>query len=91
MKKLPHVRLAIFGALSPREVSQALSVLMKRPTGMKYMLAMLCSNPAATKAAIGGIMLKILSVVLRALKHNQTARQTRALQKMPRTKACTKS
>ena len=50
---------------------------------MKYMFAMLCSNPAATNAAMGKIMARILSVVLRALYVNQTARQTNALQRIP--------
>lgn len=27
---------------------------MNSPVGMKYMFATLCSNPAATKAAMGG-------------------------------------
>jgi hypothetical protein len=30
-------------------------------------LAILCSNPEATKAAIGGMMVKILSTLVRAL------------------------
>ena len=34
---------------------------------MKYMLAMLCSKPAATKAVIGKMIARILSVVVRAL------------------------
>jgi hypothetical protein len=47
---------------------------------MKYMFATLCSKPAATNAAIGGTIARIRSVVVRALKVSQTARQTRALQ-----------
>ena len=31
---------------------------------MKYMLATLCSKPAATNAAIGGTIARILSVTL---------------------------
>jgi hypothetical protein len=34
---------------------------------MKYTFAMLCSNPAATKSAIGGMIVKTLSTVSRAL------------------------
>ena len=47
------------------------------------MLAMLCSNPAATNAVIGGRIARIRSVVVRAEKQSQTAMQTRALQKIP--------
>ena len=50
---------------------------------MKYMLATLCSKPAATKAAIGGTTARILSAVVRALYVSQTARQTSALQSAP--------
>ena len=41
--------------------------LMKSPTGIKYMLATLCSNPAETKAEMGKMMERIRSVVERAL------------------------
>src|SRR3989338_1068231 len=57
------------------------------PIGMKYILATLCSNPRATNAVMGKSMDSILSVVLRPLIHNHTARQTRALHKTPREKA----
>ena len=59
--------------------------------GMKYILAMLCSKPAATNAVIGKIIAAILSSVLRALKVNQTARHTNPLQRMPSATACKKS
>src|SRR6185503_13802995 len=65
--------------------------LINNPIGMKYMLAMECSNPAATKAVMGGMMARMRSVVVRALKVSQTARQTRALHKIPNAIACTKS
>ena len=55
------------------------------------MLATLCSNPAATKAAIGGTIARIRSVVVRALKDSQTARQTSALHIMPSAMAGTNS
>ncbi len=51
--------------------------------GRKYMLAILCSNPAATKAVIGGMIAIILSVVDRALYVNHTAMQTAALHMIP--------
>ncbi len=51
---------------------------------------MLCSKPAATKALIGNRMDRTRPVVVRALMHSQTARHTRALQKMPRTTAWVK-
>src|SRR3990172_5820262 len=57
--------------------------LMNSPAGMKYILAMLCSNPAATNAEMGGMMARIRSVVVRALKVSQTARHTRALHRIP--------
>ena len=57
---------------------------MKSAEGMKYMLATQCSNPHATKAEIGGRIERILSAVLRALKHIHTAMHTKALQKMAR-------
>ena len=58
---------------------------------MKYMLAMLCSKLAATKAVIGGMMARILSVVVRALKHSQTAMHTSVLHRMPAARAGTKA
>ena len=42
-------------------------IFTKRPKGIKYMFATLCSNPAATKAEIGKIIERILSTVVRAL------------------------
>ena len=57
------------------------------PAGMKYMFATECSKPIATKAAIGGTMARIRSVVVRAEYVSQTARQTRPLQRIPRTNA----
>jgi len=64
---------------------------MNSPIGMKYILATLCSKPAATKAVIGNRIARILSVVERALKVSHTARQTRALHIMPRATACSGS
>jgi len=43
------------------------------PKGMKYILATLCSKPAATNADIGKITAKILSTTLPAIA-NQTAK-----------------
>ena len=47
-------------------------------------MAIECSNPAATKAAMGGTMTMILSVVLRAPNDIHTARQTSTLQSTAR-------
>src|SRR3990172_1662459 len=60
------------------------------PKGMKYMLAMLCSKPAATKAEIGKTTARILSATLRPARASQTARQTRMLQRIPLKKASQK-
>ncbi len=69
MKKLPQVRLGKSAAVLLIAVKNDASpmYLIKRDTGMKYMLAMLCSNPAATKQAMGGMIAMILSVTVRAL------------------------
>jgi hypothetical protein len=56
---------------------------MNKPTGMKYMFATLCSNPAATKAEMGGMIARIFPAVVRAEKVIQTARQTRMLHMIP--------
>ena len=48
------------------------------------MLAMQCSKPAAANAAIGGMTVTTLSMLVRALKHIHTARQTSALHMIPR-------
>jgi hypothetical protein len=69
--------------LAPRSMTCA-SSRTNKPMGMKYIFAIECSHPDATNAVIGGMIATILSVVVRALKHNQTARHTRALQKTPR-------
>ena len=55
------------------------------------MLATLCSNPAATKAVMGKMMARILSVTLRAEIQSQTAKQTSALHMAPSAMAWTKS
>jgi hypothetical protein len=54
--------------------------------GMKYMLATLCSNPAATKALIGNTIAMTLSVTDRPPVASHTARQTRAFASTPRIK-----
>ena len=64
--------------------------LIISPTGIKYIFAMQCSKPAATKAVIGKITARILSVVLRALIAIHTAKQTNTLHRIPNTKASTK-
>ena len=55
------------------------------------MLATECSSPAATKAAIGGMITSTLSAALRAPKASQTARQTSMLAKIPLARAVAKS
>jgi len=64
-----QVRLAKSGAVFPIVIQNVVGAvdLTKRPMGIKYMFATLCSNPAATKAEIGKITENILSVVVRAL------------------------
>jgi hypothetical protein len=57
---------------------------------MKYMLATLCSKPAATKGDIGNMTAKILSTTLRAARASQTAKQTKMLQRIPLKKASQK-
>src|SRR5574337_573947 len=68
IKKAVHVRLAkSAGDFSIRvQKSAEAKSLIKSPIGMKYMFAILCSNPAATNAVIGNRMDRTLSVVLRA-------------------------
>jgi hypothetical protein len=55
--------------------------------GMKYMLAMLCSKPAATNAEIGNTIAITLSVRLRPAIAIHTAMQTSTLQSTPRRNA----
>ena len=52
--------------------------------GMKYILAMLCSNPQATNAVTGNTMENILLTPSLVALANQTARQTSQLQRIPR-------
>jgi len=64
------------------------SVFASIPAGIKYMFATECSKPRVTKAVIGTIMAKILSVTVWQAKHNHTAKQIRVLHKIPEVKAC---
>src|SRR4051794_39227129 len=57
------------------------------PNDTKYMLAIECSKPAATKAEIGSSTTTTLSVVVRAANETQTARQTSRLHSTPRKNA----
>jgi len=57
---------------------------------MKNMLAMLCSNPAATNAEIGKTIAATLSITERPAAASQTARQTSALARMPRARTTKK-
>ena len=54
------------------------------PIGMKYMFAMLCSNPAATNAEIGDTIATTLSSTVRPPVASQMARQTSAFASTPR-------
>jgi hypothetical protein len=56
-------------------------------SGNRYMLAMLCSNPAATKAAMGKTTATALSTTLRPAIAIQTAMQTSTLHRIPRANA----
>src|SRR6185369_12500641 len=83
-----QVNLSRLGTLSPTLLTNAGSYsLINKAYGTKYMFAILCSKPAATKAVIGNTIAMILSTVLRALYVNQTARQTSPLHKIPRAMA----
>ena len=53
------------------------------PKPIKYMLATACSNPAATKAAIGNTVSIVRWAGSRLESDNQMARQTNVLQSMP--------
>src|SRR3972149_3973688 len=88
-KKLPHVSPERAGGDS-RESTNASSDLISSPIEMKYMFATECSKPAATKAAMGGMTARILSVVVCAPYVSQIARQTSALQSIPSAIASTK-
>ena len=57
------------------------------PKPMKYILATACSNPAATKAAIGNTVKIARWAGSRLESDSQTARQTNVLQSMPNTNA----
>ena len=60
------------------------------PKPMKYMLATACSNPAATKAAIGNTVSIARCAGSRLESDSQMARQTNVLQSMPSTNARSK-
>ena len=64
------------------------SFFSRSPAGMKYILAIECSNPKATNAVMGNRIAKILSVTDRPLKQRYTAKQTKILQRMPLDMAC---
>src|SRR5579859_4073423 len=88
-RNLAHVRFARFAGIWCA-ATNAWFDFTRRPMGMKNMFATLCSKPDATNAEIGGMIARILSVVVRALYASQTARQTSALQNAASAIACTK-
>ena len=88
--KSAQVRLASSSEARPLASTAASSSLSSKPIGMKYMLAMLCSKPAATKAVIGKTIATALPAALLAARLSQTARVTRTLQRIPRATAWTK-
>src|SRR5690242_1153618 len=53
------------------------------PMGMRYMLAIECSNPAATNAAIGSTIATHLSTTLRPASDTHTAVHTSTLHMTP--------
>ena len=58
------------------------------PIGMMYILAILCSKPAATNALTGNKITIILSITLRPACAIHTAKQTSTLHIKPLKKAC---
>ena len=68
IKKLYQVMLEKSAGDFPTEVQKesGAPIRMKIPIGIKYMLAMQCSKPEATNAAIGGTTVKIRSTDVRA-------------------------
>src|SRR5678815_3829941 len=90
-RTLPSVTSARLLTAPATESGAEVPVASATPIGRKYMLATECSNPQATNAVIGKTVARILSVTLRAPMHNQTARQTSTLQRIPRTTAETGS
>src|SRR5262249_45332949 len=63
----------------PLQNEAAAPSFTKSAQGIRYIFATECSNPAATKVAIGGTIAGILSAVVRALEQSHTARQTSGL------------
>ncbi|AJR05443.1 hypothetical protein H744_1c0418 [Photobacterium gaetbulicola Gung47] len=61
--------------------------LSSMASGMKYILAILCSKPAATNAEIGNTIATALSITLRPANAIQTAMHTSTLHNKPRKKA----
>ena len=57
------------------------------PAGRKYILAILCSYPKATKVVIGMGITKSLVRLFSENKESKTARHTNQLQRIPRKKA----
>ena len=79
--KAHHVRFGYFGF---RAVTNAGPFPDKSiPIGMKYILAILCSNPEATKAIIGKKHEKILPIVFSAEITIHTAKHTSILHNIP--------
>jgi hypothetical protein len=63
--------------------------VMSQANGRKYMLATLCSKPAAIKAETGNKRARILSVTDRPAYASQTAKQTSKLHRIPLKKSVT--
>src|SRR3569832_1071034 len=84
MLKKPFQVIAAADALATPETPPEYCSSMA--SGIRYMLATLCSNPAATKAEIGKMIAIVLSVTLRPASAIHTARQTKTKHNMPKKK-----
>src|SRR5687767_11850749 len=73
---------------SPAGIVESPTTRSSSTTGTKYMLAMLCSSPIATKALTGGTIASTLSVTVRADIAIHTARQTSTLASTAEKNAC---
>ncbi len=72
---------------SPPAGSAAPAALSIMASGMKYMFAMECSKPAATKAEIGNTIATSLSTTLRPANAIHMPKHTSALHSTPRKNA----
>ena len=83
-KKAPQVRFATFN--SPRIALP----LINNPIGIKYIFAIECSNPKATKVIMGKNIANIFPTTSREANAIHTAKQTNQLHNIPLKKASPK-